>query len=716
MAENEATRKGGSARKPPEAGKGRGRKGISTDEKPPAQAKPSVRDRSPARERTARFRALTKEAPESPGVYLMKDADGAIIYVGKAKVLRNRLSSYFSGRKDVKTRHLVARVESIEWIIAASEYDALILENNLIKQHTPRYNINLKDGKTYPSVRVTNEAFPRVFRTRRIVDDGSQYFGPFPSADTIDTYLEMIKRLFPLRRCVDLRKHKEACMYWHIGRCSAPCIGKISEEEYAVHVDEVRKLLSGDTEALLDSLRERMASASLGLKFEEAARLRDAIRAIDDFRGRAGTEDKDPEGRDYIAWAADGELASYIVFQMRLGRMTGRDLYRTRVASSESEALVDFLMSYYGPDRQPPAKIFVQSKGEAATLAPESGPASAADSAATDEIGDEQGEDDEARGDLDLVRAWFERQLGATTSILSPGEIPGERRHAATIALAAQNAREDLAKRRREMGDPAALAALREALGLARTPERIEGFDIAQLSGKHTVSSLVSFRNGIPDKKNYRIFKIKSLEGAIDDFASIREAVARRYTKLVNEDAELPDLVLVDGGKGQVSAAKEVLEALGLDCDLAGLAKREEEIWLPDRAEPVVLPHDSPALRVLVAVRDETHRFATGHNQRLRAAELKFGILESIEGVGPERAKKLLRVFGSLDLLGKASIEDIAEAGKLGKPVAERVKSALAAREKSLGSSAAPAAVADSILAAEPEPPWTSAEGKEARP
>ncbi len=660
MAENEATRKGGGARKPPETGKGQ------------------VRDRSPARERTARFRALTKEAPESPGVYLMKDADGAIIYVGKAKVLRNRLSSYFSGRKDVKTRHLVARVESIEWIIAASEYDALILENNLIKQHTPRYNINLKDGKTYPSVRVTNEAFPRVFRTRRIVDDGSQYFGPFPSADTIDTYLEMIKRLFPLRRCVDLRKHKEACMYWHIGRCSAPCIGKISEEEYAVHVDEVRKLLSGDTEALLASLRERMASASLGLKFEEAARLRDAIKAIDDFRGRAGTEDKDPEGRDYIAWAADGELMSYIVFQMRLGRMTGRDLYRTRVASSEAEALVDFLMSYYGPDRQPPAKIFVQSKGE-------------------------------ALGDLDLVRAWFERQLGATTSILSPGEIPGERRHAATIALAAQNASEDLAKRRREMGDPAALAALKEALGLARTPERIEGFDIAQLSGKHTVSSLVSFRNGIPDKKNYRIFKIKSLEGAIDDFASIREAVARRYTKLVNEDAELPDLVLVDGGKGQVSAAKEVLEALGLDCDLAGLAKREEEIWLPDRAEPVVLPHDSPALRVLVAVRDETHRFATGHNQRLRAAELKFGILESIEGVGPERAKKLLRVFGSLDLLGKASVADIGEAGKLGKPVAERVKAALTAREKSLGSSSAPAAAADSILAAESEPPWTPA-------
>ena len=639
---------------------------------------------------------MVKEAPEEPGVYLMKDGEGEIIYVGKAKVLRNRLSSYFSGRKDVKTRHLVARIETIEWIIAASEYDALLLENNLIKRHNPRYNINLKDGKTYPSVRLTNEAFPRVFRTRRIIDDGSQYFGPFPSADTIDTYLDLIKRLFPLRRCVDLRKHKDACMYWHIGRCSAPCIGKVTEEEYAVYVDEVRKLLSGETEALLASLHDRMAGASSSLRFEEAARLRDAIRAIEEFEGRAGTEDHDPEGRDYIAWTADGELLSYVVFQMRGGRMTGRDLYRTRAAAGETEALASFLMSYYSPERKPPAKVFVQS---------------------TESAGSESAEDEESRDDLSLVSAWFLRELGTSAAILTPGDFPDERRHAVTIALAAQNAREDLAKRRRELGDPAALAALKEALGLSRTPERIEGFDIAQLSGKHTVSSLVSFRNGIPDKKNYRIFKIKSLEGAIDDFASIREAVARRYTKLVNEDAELPDLVLVDGGKGQVSAAKEILDTLGLDCDLAGLAKREEEIWLPGRSEPVVLPHDSPALRVLVAVRDETHRFATGHNQRLRAADIKFGILEEIEGVGPERAKRLLRVFGSLDLLGKAPVEDIASAGKLGKAVAQRVKSALEERERALGASQSPGTPEKFAQeAAERGPDWRPKEGPAGRP
>ncbi|MFZ4617583.1 MAG: excinuclease ABC subunit UvrC, partial [Rectinemataceae bacterium] len=632
-----------------------------------------------ARERSVRFRALVREAPEEPGVYLMKDAEGLVIYVGKAKVLRNRLSSYFSGRKDVKTRHLVARIETIEWIIAASEYEALLLESTLIKRLTPRYNINLKDGKTYPSIRITNEAFPRVFRTRRIIDDGSRYFGPFPSADLIDTYLDLVKRLFPLRRCVNMKAHKDVCMYWHIGRCAGPCVGKITREEYAIHIAEVEKLLSGDTEALLASLRERMAAAAGSLKFEEAARLRDSLRAIEDFRGKTGSVDNDPEGRDYIAWAADGELVTFAVFQMRGGSLTGRDLYRSCVASAEDEALVSFLMSYYGKERLPPAKVFVSALTAALAEGDQAAEASGVPLPTSD---------------LPLVETWFERELGVSAAIITPAGFHAaagpaaeghdtaghEKRHAAALAMAAQNAHEDLAKRRRELGDPAAIAELKSVLGLSRAPERIEGFDIAHLEGRHMVASLVSFRNGIPDRKNYRSFNIRSLEGKVDDFAAIREAVARRYTRLVNEDAELPDLVLVDGGRGQVSAAKEILDALGLDCDLAGLAKRQEEIWLPGRGEAVVLPHDSPALRVLVAVRDETHRFATGRNQRQRAGELKFGILESVEGVGPQRAGRLLRVFGSLELIGKASVADIASAGKLGATVAERIKSALAGR------------------------------------
>ena len=592
----------------------------------------------------ASLRVLARSAPEVPGVYIMRSSEGEIIYVGKAKVLRNRLSSYFSGRKDIKTRHLVSRIESIEWILAASEYEALLLENTLIKKHAPKYNINLKDGKSYPSVRVTNEEFPRIFRTRRIIRDGSLYFGPFPSAETVDTYLDLVKKIFPLRRCAVMRKRENPCMYYHIGRCSGPCAGKITKEAYAEQVEEIKKLLSGGTEELLADLRGKMAAASEGLRFEEAARLRDAVAAIELFAGRSSAVDFDPEARDYIAWAADGDLVCYVVFRMRDGKLSERDLLRGKLYATEGEALRGFLMSYYGSERLPPPKVFVQSL----PAAPED--------------------------DLSLVAEYFERELDAKTAFL----LPGEKRHEVAMNLATQNAAEDLAKRRREIGDIPALEELRKELGLSSLPARIEGFDIAQLSGKHTVASLISFKNGVPDKKNYRYFKIRSLEGAIDDFGAVREAVARRYTRLVNEGLELPDLVLIDGGAGQVSAAKEILEALGVDSELAGLAKQNEEIYLPGRPDPIVLPKDSPALRVLVAVRDETHRFATGLNQKLRASELKFGLLEEIEGVGPARAKRLMREFGSLEMVAAASVEGLARVGGMGEEVASRVKARLA--------------------------------------
>lgn len=603
--------------------------------------------------RLARFRALARQAPESPGVYIMRSAEGEIIYVGKAKVLRNRLSSYFSGRKDIKTRHLVSRVESIEWILASSEYEALLLENTLIKQHGPKYNINLKDGKTYPSIRITNEEFPRVFRTRRIIRDGSVYFGPFPSVETVDVYLDLIKKLFPLRRCVVMRPRESPCMYYHIGRCSGPCAGKITKEAYAEYVEEIKKLLAGETEALLEELRSKMASASAALRFEEAAKLRDSVTAIELFAGRSSAVDFDPEARDYIAWAADGDIVCYVVFQMRDGKLTGRDLFRGKLYSTEGEALQSFLMNYYGSDRIPPEKVFIQKP-----------PAS---------LGEAEG----AKGaaGIEVVAEYFAREFGARTEFAHPEDGL----HAAAMNLAAHNAAEDLAKRRRELGDIPALEELRKRLGLSSLPSRIEGFDIAQLSGKHTVASLISFKNGVPDKKNYRYFKIRSLGGAIDDFGAVREAVARRYTRLINEGLDLPDLVLIDGGAGQVSAAKEILDALGVDSDLAGLAKQNEEIYLPGKSEPIVLPKDSPALRVLVAVRDETHRFATGLNQKLRASDLKFGVLEEIEGVGPARARKLMREFGSLETIAGAGAAAIAKVAGMPLETARLVKERSAA-------------------------------------
>ena len=609
---------------------------------PPGEALPGAAAKiSPQAEKNARFRALVRQSPDSPGVYIMRDEESRIIYVGKAKILRNRLLSYFSGKKDTKTRHLVSRVSDIEWLLAGSEYDALLMENNLIKEHSPKYNINLKDGKTYPSIRITNEEFPRIFRTRRIINDGSEYFGPFPSAETIDIYLELVKQLFPLRRCAAMRKRETPCMYYHIGRCPGPCAGKITREAYMERVGQIRKLLSGETAELLADLRSRMEEASAAFRFEEAARMRDAVKAVDQFVGRSNVQDFDPAARDYLAWHCDGDMASFIVFSMREGRLKGRDSFISALYATEEEAIQTFLTTYYGPDRLPPPLVYLMKPTATRPVA-----------------------------------EYFRKRLGLRIRFL----VPKESRHAASMNLAVQNAREELVRKRREIGDTQALVELKAVLGLSSLPMRIEGFDIAHLAGKHTVASLISFRNGVPDKKNYRYFRIRSLGGAIDDFASVREAVARRYSRLINEEAELPDLVLIDGGAGQVSAAKEILDELGLDCDLAGLAKKNEEIYLPGRLEPVALPKDSPALRVLVAIRDETHRFATGLSQRLRGQDLRFSLLQTVEGIGEARAKRLMKTFGSLGAIAMAEPEAVAKAAGVS------LATALAVKEKAIAS------------------------------
>lgn len=518
-----------------------------------------------------------KQAPDSPGVYLFKDSDGTVIYTGKAKSLKARLASYFTGKRDVKTRMLVSKAQNLDWILSETEYEALLLESNLIKEHSPKYNINLKDGKTYPSIRITNEDFPRVFRTRRIINDGSRYFGPYPSADTIDRYLDMIRRLFPLRRCKTLRKRDTPCMYYHIGRCPGPCAGKISREDYAKTIEKVAALLSGQVDELVKSLAKEMQEASKAMQYEKAAVLRDSIKTIEAFHGESGIIDFALGDRDYIAWAFDGSLVDFTVFQTRSGKLVGRDLYRERSAAREEEAASSFIVAYYKKDRPPPPEIFVKST-----------------------IG------------LELAKAYLNKEYASEVII----KTPDEKRHEAALSMAEYNAKEDIRKRRRETGDLEALEALRNTLGLENLPELIEGFDIAQLAGKHSVASLVSFKSGVPNKKGYRIFKIKSLEGGIDDFAAMREVSARHFTRVVNDEGEIPDLLLIDGGRGQVSAVSTVLEAMGLDLPIVGLAEGNEELWPKGAKKPLVLPKDNPGLRLLVAVRDEAHRFATGMNQK----------------------------------------------------------------------------------------------------
>jgi excinuclease ABC subunit C len=583
------------------------------------------------------LKASAHDAPRLPGVYLWKDQEGQIIYIGKAKSLRDRLNSYFS-TKDLKTAALLRRARSIETILVANEYEALLLENTLIKQHTPKYNINLKDGKSYPVIRITAEEFPRVFRTRRIIEDKSLYYGPFPDLQKVDAMMEMIDKLFPLRKCRTFKTRTGPCMYYHIQRCKAPCCGKIDAAEYRSHVEPVQRLLSGETGPLIMDFTGRMHEAARDLRFEWAAMLRNAIQAIEDIAGEnSSVVDLDPEGRDYIAWASEGTLATFTIFSMRGGKMTGRELYRACSAADDKDNLEIFLTSYYNNSRPPPPKIYLQQ-----------------------------------HFDDTLLLDWFRSNFNFEPELLSAAE----KRHEAILAMARQNALEDLRKRLRERGAGPALDELARALDLTERPERIEGFDIAQLDGKHPVASLVSFRNGAPDKKNYRYFKLRSVIGVVDDFAAIREAVQRRYSRLIREGGDLPDLVLIDGGIGQVNAAKGVMDSLGLDIPVVGLAKREEELWLPHAKEALVLSRRSEALKVLQFIRDETHRFATGLNQRLRSKDLFFPMLESIEGIGNRRAAAIMKAYETVEHIAEADPAEIAELCRISQASAKAVRAA----------------------------------------
>ncbi|MGI5090800.1 excinuclease ABC subunit C [Treponema vincentii] len=654
-------------------------------------------------------------APKTSGVYLWRDEKDIVIYVGKAKSLKNRLSSYFASKRDIKTRILVSRARRIEYIQTDNEYEALLLENNLIKKYKPRYNINLKDGKTYPVLKITNERYPRLYRTRRIQNDGARYFGPFPNVPAVDDFLSLIKRTYTLRQCKRLKK-REPCLYFHIGRCSAPCAEKISETDYRKDIDEIALLLEGDVKKPLAELTEKMKAAAAAREFEKAARIRDGMQAVRALRGQNSVEDMDPESRDYIGWAAEGALITFTVFKMRGGKVVGRDLYRTESLKDESEVLPEFLIAYYTDPKQIPPHIFV-SAGQEYELAEQwfadrlgvkvtitaipledRKQASATDMESLTAVNEHSYHIDNteaAVAEKTPVYGAVTPDEAATTPVsgsasepeiskqtaadrLSPSVL---RRHKAALAMAQFNAKEDVARRVKELGDFPALEELQKILSLDRPPHRIEGFDIAHLHGKYTVASLISFKDGNPDKKNYRIFRLRTTDGIIDDYASMREAVARRYTRLLNEAAELPDLIMIDGGIGQVNAAKAVLDALELDIPLVGLAEKNEELYRPHINKPIVLPRRSAALRVLQRVRDETHRFANTRNNRLRSKEELHLRFEELPHIGEKRAARLLRSFSSIEKLAAASVEAAAAAAGITQAQAEEVIAA--AREVS---------------------------------
>ncbi len=592
------------------------------------------------KENFEKAKAKAHALPLNSGCYLMKDEEGTVIYVGKAKSLRKRVSQYFLPNRDRKTSALVEKIRDIDHIITGNDYEALVLENNLIKKYNPHYNIMLKDGKSYPMIRISHEDFPKVFKTRRILKDGSDYYGPFPDASKMADYLDLIDRLFNLRKCsTPLRMREKPCLYYHIGRCSAPCCGKISKEEYGKNIDRIRRFLSGESDELERQIRDEMLVASKAMEYEVAAKKRDMLVAIQSVTKAQMVEDHSSHGnfesQDYAAIEMRSPLCTVSIMQFREGKLIGRALYRAQTFGDESETLLNFLTQYYEDGREIPAKIFISHEV-----------------------------------DIDLISRYFREALGHEVNF----EVPKEGRDFRILRMAAENASRDVEKRLKSRDNTKALEVLQSELGLEELPELIEGFDIAQLSGKYTVASLISFVDGNPNPSGYRRFNIKSLNGAIDDYGAMREAVYRRYSRVIEENLRKPNLLLIDGGQGQVNVARDVLDELGLaDVPVVGLAKEYETIVFDDERADLRLDHSNEGLRVLIAVRDECHRFATGANQAMRSKEASFHLLQSIPGIGSKTSDKIMNAFTTLEDVIQCTPEEISKRAGISIKVAQNL-------------------------------------------
>ena len=581
--------------------------------------------------------------PARPGVYLHKDAAGQVLYVGKAKNLRQRVRSYFqeSRPRDGRLEALVRKIADIEIIVTDTEAEALILENNLIKQLKPRYNINLRDDKTYPYICIANERFPRVFPTRRVRKGGGKYFGPYTDVGQMHRLLRLIRSVFKVRTC-KLNLSPEAiaagkyqpCLEYHIKKCAAPCIGLQSEEAYNATIRQIEQLLNGKMQALIAQLRAEMQACAAALNFERAAELRDQVRLLSEHAERQKIISQDFADRDVFALAVDRTegVACGVVFKVREGKVIGRHhQYLRRIEGQSDEALLQaFVEAYYTEAVFFPEEVLLSHALE----------------------------------EPSALEALLQKQRGQKV----PLRVPQRGEKAGLVRLAEANAQlllEEwrLAQQKRgEARIPEAVRALQEALRLPQLPRRIECFDVSHLGGTGTVASCVVFEDGRPSKRDYRIFKIRSVpSGKPDDYQAMREAVLRRYQRLHNEGGTWPDLVVIDGGKGQLSSALEALEALASPppFSIIGLAKRLEEIYRPGDPEPYQLPKTSPALQLLQRIRNEAHRFAVTRQRRQRKRVLRSELLD-IPGIGPRTAEKLLQHFGSAQRVREANVEALA--------------------------------------------------------
>lgn len=588
--------------------------------------------------------------PEKPGVYLFRDGEGQIIYVGKAVSLKNRVRSYFGApaARDPKVKAMMGRARDFEYISTDSEVEALILEANLIKEHRPRYNICLKDDKSYPYLKVTlGEKFPRVFITRRVVKDGSRYFGPYTQVGAVHETMRLLKRMFPLRTCKQKSPlpRSRPCLNQHIKRCLGPCCGLVTPEEYRKVVDGVLLFLEGKQEELVKALRARMESAAENLEFERAAELRDQLQAVEKVIERQKVVYADREDRDVVAMARGEDECCVMIFFVRGGKLIGRERFMLDGTGmmDRGEVITAFIKQYYLRAEFIPREILVEEITPAET---------------------------------EVLEHWLTGKRGARVYIARP--LRGEKKQLVDLVgrnalLILEEVKSDRAARKEDAQK--ALEELAGALGLEAPPGRLECFDISNIQGAETVASMVVFEEGKPAPQQYRRFKIKTVAGP-DDFASMREVLGRRLSRgreereLINTGQmsgrkakfhRLPDLLVVDGGKGQLSSAVAVLQEQGVaNIPVCGLAKEEELIFLPGRLEPVRLSPESPALKLMQRLRDEAHRFAITYHRQLRGKRNLKSMLEEIEGIGPVRRRELLLRFGTIEKIKEATPEELA--------------------------------------------------------
>jgi excinuclease ABC subunit C len=605
------------------------------------------------------FEERLKALPTAPGVYLFRNDPGEVLYVGKAANLRNRVRTYFGSPWSLtpKIQRLTSHIADLEFFVTDSEAEALILENTLIKRHQPRYNVRLKDDKTYPFIKIDiTSDFPRVEMTRRVVADGSRYFGPFASASSLRRTMDLVKRLFPYRSCTKVITGTDPrpCLEYYIHRCVAPCTGYATKEQYREVIHQVIQFLEGRHETIVKSLRRQMEAASEQLEFERAVLLRDQLQAIERVMEEQKMVSVEAKNQDVIALATNKDEAWVEAFFIRNGKLIGRDHFILEGAQDEEPAhlMTSFLKQFYASAPFIPPELLLQVQPN----------------------------------ETDLVARWLSEKRGSKVHLTVP--VRGEKKQ--LVAMVAENAAKGLEQMRMKLTasqDAATRATeeLKEQLNLPRLPLRIEGYDISNIHGTSAVGSMVVFQNGQPKKAHYRRFKIKAVEG-IDDYAMMQEMLRRRFKRSARQEqpsteeswAASPDLVLIDGGKGHLNAALQVFLELGLkDISLASIAKEHEELFVPDIAEPIILSRTSPALFLVQRVRDEAHRFAITYHQKLRSRGAWQSVIDSLPGIGPKRKRELLRRFGSVKAMREATVEELAAVPGMTMKAAQKVKGLL---------------------------------------